>query len=177
MTNGLRVSDSLRKKLRQVEKSRHAGGPWQIRFDHAFDEVIAACAESRREGSGTWISPEIIKGYSALHRMGYAHSVECWLDNELVGGVYGVCIGRMFYGESMFAKVTDASKIALAYLISFLRHNGVEMIDCQQETAHLASLGAMPISRSDFIAHLRTAIVQPPIEIWKPVDLVQTGRK
>lgn len=177
MTDQLRLSASLCKKLKQVEKSRHAGGPWQVRFDHAFDDVIAACADMRRQGTGTWISDDIITGYSALHRMGYAHSAECWFNDELVGGAYGICIGRMFYGESMFAKVTDASKIALAYLVSFLSQNDVAMIDCQQETAHLASLGASPISRSDFMAHLRTAIAQPAIKTWEPVNLVQITSK
>jgi leucyl/phenylalanyl-tRNA--protein transferase len=177
MTDRLRISASLGKKLKQVEKSRHAGGPWQVTFDQAFDEVIAACANLRRHGTGTWISGDIIAGYSALHRMGYAHSVECWFGGQLAGGAYGICIGRMFYGESMFAKVTDASKIALSYLVAFLRHNGVAMIDCQQETAHLASLGACAVSRNDFMAHLRIAIAQPAIKIWKPVDLVQIASK
>jgi leucyl/phenylalanyl-tRNA--protein transferase len=91
-----------------------------------------------------------------------------WLDGHLVGGAYGVCIGRMFYGESMFARVTDGSKIALAYLVHFLKRHGVAMIDCQQETGHLASLGAAPIPRSQFLAHLRKSIAQPPIQDWAP---------
>jgi leucyl/phenylalanyl-tRNA--protein transferase len=99
--------------------------------------------------------------------MGFAHSSEVWLDGELVGGAYGVCIGRMFYGESMFARVSDASKVALAYLVAFLRGHGVEMVDCQQETSHLASLGAAPISRARFLAHLRHAIREPAITTWK----------
>jgi leucyl/phenylalanyl-tRNA--protein transferase len=90
-----------------------------------------------------------------------------WLDGELVGGAYGVCIGRMFYGESMFARVSDASKVALAYLVAFLRSHGVTLIDCQQETGHLASLGAVPIPRRDFLRHLRHAIAEPPIERWE----------
>lgn len=94
-----------------------------------------------------------------------------WLDGELVGGAYGVSIGRMFYGESMFARRSDASKIALAYLVHFLRRHGVEMIDCQQETAHLASLGARPISRADFLAHLRQAIQAEQISCWQPLEL------
>jgi leucyl/phenylalanyl-tRNA--protein transferase len=148
-----------------------SGGRWQVRFDSAFEEVMRACAAPRKEGAGTWISDDIIRGYGALHRQGYAHSSELWLDGELVGGAYGVSIGRMFYGESMFARVTDASKIALAYLVHFLRQNGVRMIDCQQETSHLASLGATPISRKEFIAHLRAAIEQPRIELWQPPKL------
>ena len=170
-TDRFTVSPSLKKTLRKVHHSMHAGGRWQIRFDSAFEQVIRACAAPRKDGTGTWISEEIVGGYTALHRQGRAHSSEAWLDGELVGGAYGVCIGKMFYGESMFARVTDASKIALAYLVQFLRQNGVALIDCQQETAHLASLGAAPIPRKDFIAHLQAAIVQPCIETWQPVDL------
>jgi leucyl/phenylalanyl-tRNA--protein transferase len=99
--------------------------------------------------------------------MGYAHSAEVWLDGELVGGAYGVCIGRMFYGESMFARVSDASKVALAYLVAFLRGHGVRMLDCQQETGHLASLGAFPIPRKAFLEHLRHAIAEPAIDRWE----------
>lgn len=165
------VSHSLKKKLKQVQKSIQSDGRWEVRFDTAFAEVMHACAAPRKEGSGTWISAPIVKGYCALHKMGYAHSSEVWFDGQLVGGAYGVGIGRMFYGESMFARVSDASKIALAYLVHFLRHNGVALIDCQQETSHLASLGACPISRTEFIKHLESAIAQPEIKIWKPIDL------
>jgi leucyl/phenylalanyl-tRNA--protein transferase len=167
-TDQFRINDSLRKTLRRVERSRLGGGRWQPRFDSAFTDVMQACAAPRRDGPGTWISDAIIKGYSGLHALGHAHSSELWLDGELVGGAYGVCIGRMFYGESMFARVTDASKIALAYLVAFLQRNGVAMIDCQQETAHLASLGAAPISRADFLAHLEHAINQPLAAPWQP---------
>ena len=169
MTDQFRISDSLRKSLRRVQRSMDEGGRWQLRFDSAFDAVMQACAAPRRDGPGTWISDDIVRGYTGLHQMGYAHSSELWLDGELVGGAYGVCIGRMFYGESMFARVTDASKIALAYLVAFLRSQGVAMIDCQQETAHLASLGAAPIRRSAFLEHLRAAIREPGIEQWRPV--------
>lgn len=166
MTDEFKVSDSLRKALRRVERSMREGGRWQVRFDSAFEDVMRACAAPRKDGPGTWISEDIINGYSGLHALGYAHSSELWLDGELVGGAYGVCIGRMFYGESMFARVTDGSKIALAYLVDFLRSQGVAMIDCQQETAHLASLGAAPISRSAFLAHLSSAIGQRSVEGW-----------
>lgn len=165
------TSHSLKKKLRQVQKSMHAQDRWEVRFDTAFEQVMHACAAPRKEGAGTWISPHIVKGYCALSKMGHAHSSEVWFEDQLVGGAYGVCIGRMFYGESMFAKVSDASKIALAYLVHFLRQNGVAMIDCQQETSHLASLGASPIPRQEFIQHVRYAIAQPEIKIWKPIDL------
>lgn len=176
-TDDFRPSRSLRKKLRQVERSRHGDGRWQIRFDSAFRSVILACADARRDAGGTWITPEIVEGYCALHRMGFAHSAECWLDGNLVGGAYGVCIGRMFFGESMFARVTDGSKIALSFLVAFLHHHGVKMIDCQQETSHLASLGAAPIARSAFIRHLEEAIAQPPIQRWNPIDLFQIAAK
>jgi leucyl/phenylalanyl-tRNA--protein transferase len=168
-TDHFRVSDSLNKTLRKVERSRLGGGRWQVRFDSAFEGVMRACAAPRKDGPGTWISDEIIAGYTGLHKLGYAHSSEVWLDGELVGGAYGVCIGHMFYGESMFARVTDASKVALAYLVAFLRSQGVKMIDCQQETGHLASLGAAPIPRAAFLAHLQAAIREPHISNWEVV--------
>lgn len=170
-TEHLRISDSLKKTLRKVERSRLGDGRWQIRFDSAFEQVMRACAEPRRYGPGTWISEEIVAGYGGLHALGYAHSTEVWLDGKLVGGAYGVAIGRMFYGESMFSRVTDASKVALAYLVHFLKTEGVTLIDCQQETAHLASLGAEPVPRSAFLAHVRQATALPPITRWEPVDL------
>jgi leucyl/phenylalanyl-tRNA--protein transferase len=166
-TGRFKVSDSLKKTLRKVERSRVGGGRWQVTFDTAFEQVMRACAAPRKDGPGTWISEDIIAGYTGLHRMGYAHSSEVWLDGELVGGAYGVCIGRMFYGESMFARVSDASKVALAYMVAFLRGHGVRMIDCQQETGHLASLGAAPIPRARFLEHLRAAIAEPAITRWE----------
>jgi leucyl/phenylalanyl-tRNA--protein transferase len=171
-TDRFAVSPSLRKTLKKVKRSMAEGGPWQVRFDSAFEAVMRACAAPRRDAEGTWITEEIIEGYCGLHRLGHAHSAEAWLDGELVGGAYGVCIGRMFYGESMFAKVSDASKIALAHLVAFLRANGVAMIDCQQQTSHLASLGAMPIARAAFVNHLRQAVTQPEIREWKPVEAI-----
>jgi leucyl/phenylalanyl-tRNA---protein transferase len=170
-TERFTVSRSLKKTLRKIHNCAQTTQHWQIRFDTAFEQVMRACAAPRKDGAGTWISEDIVRGYCALHQHGYAHSSELWLDGQLVGGAYGVCIGRMFYGESMFARVTDGSKIALAYLVHFLRANGVAMIDCQQETSHLASLGATPIPRKEFIAHLSHAIQQPRIAIWQPMDL------
>ncbi len=170
-TDRLVITRSFKKTLRKVHASAISDQRWQIRFDTAFEQVMRACAEPRGDTTGTWISEDIISGYCALHRMGHAHCSECWFDGELVGGAYGVSIGRMFYGESMFARVNDASKIALAYLVHFLKTNGVELIDCQQETSHLASLGAMPISRTEFIDHIRTAVMKPQIEGWKPIDI------
>ena len=172
-TERFAVSESLRKTLRKVSKSMRSDGRWQVRFDTAFEQVMRACAAPRKEETGTWISPDIIAGYSALHRLGYAHSAETWLDGQLVGGAYGVSIGHMFYGESMFARVTDASKIALAHLVHFLRKNDVPMIDCQQETEHLASLGAAPIPRQEFISRLQKSIAEPQIETWQPLNLFE----
>ncbi|WP_426103269.1 leucyl/phenylalanyl-tRNA--protein transferase [Massilia sp. TSP1-1-2] len=166
-TADFKVSDSLRKALRRVERSMAEHGRWQVKFDSAFERVMRACAAPRKDGPGTWISEDIIDGYTGLHALGYAHSSELWLDGELVGGAYGVCIGRMFYGESMFARVTDGSKIALAFLVDFLRSQGVTMIDCQQETGHLASLGAAPIARAAFLHHLRIAIGQGAVSGWE----------
>ena len=165
MTADFRISDSLKKTLRKVARSAR----WQLRFDSDFEAVMRACAAPRKDGPGTWISEDIVKGYTGLHRLGYAHSSELWLDGELVGGAYGVSIGRMFYGESMFARVTDGSKIALAHLVHFLKSHGVAMIDCQQETAHLASLGAAPISRAQFLAHLTANIDHPQIPSWEVI--------
>jgi leucyl/phenylalanyl-tRNA--protein transferase len=169
-TDQFKISNSLTKTLRKIERSRLDGGRWDVRFDSAFDDVMRACAAPRRDGPGTWISDEIIAGYTGLHALGYAHSAEVWLDGELVGGAYGVCIGRMFYGESMFARVSDASKVALAYLVAFLQRHGVEMVDCQQETGHLASLGAAPIPRSRFLEHVHRATARPGIGSWTVVS-------
>ena len=174
-TNRFKISPSLHKTLRRIQASRASGGPYQVRFDSVFERVVRACAAPRRDGAGTWISEDIVRGYTSLHRTGHAHSAELWRDGELVGGAYGVSIGRMFYGESMFARETDASKVALAYLVHFLKLNGVRMVDCQQETEHLASLGATPISRADFLAHLSAAVKLPPITDWQPVDPLQAS--
>jgi leucyl/phenylalanyl-tRNA--protein transferase len=170
-TDRFTASHSLRKTLKKIDRSMATDQRWQVRFDTAFEEVMHACAAPRRDSAGTWISEDIVRGYSGLHRQGYAHSSELWLDGRLVGGAYGVSIGRMFYGESMFARVADASKVALAYLVHFLRDNGVALIDCQQETSHLASLGAAPIPRQQFLMHLRKAISEPRITHWEPLKL------
>lgn len=170
-TSSFSISDSLKKTLKKVDKSRRQGGPWEVRFDSAFEEVMRACAEPRRFGSGTWISEDLIRGYCGLHAEGYAHSSELWFEDQLVGGAYGVAIGKMFYGESMFARVSDASKVALTALVRFLLAHGVDMIDCQQETHHLASLGATTIPRSEFLQYVQEAIRQPAIRHWNPVDL------
>jgi leucyl/phenylalanyl-tRNA--protein transferase len=138
-----RIARSLRKRIRQER--------WAITADSAFRAVITACATARRPGqTGTWITPAIIDAYAVLHERGYAHSVEAWTDAELVGGLYGVAIGRMFFGESMFARESDASKVALAHLVAMLRAREFPLVDCQQQTGHLASFGARPIPRRAF---------------------------
>jgi len=170
-TDEFHVSSSLLKRLKAVDRSMHGDGPWRVRFDSAFSQVISHCAQPRTDANGTWITPAIMAAYTELHHLGYAHSVELWRDEQLVGGAYGVCIGKMFYGESMFALLPDASKIALAYLVHFLRAEGVTLIDCQQETSHLATLGARPIPRSVFLTEMRNAIALAPIPVWRPRSL------
>lgn len=139
----------------------------EIRIDSAFDAVIENCARTRRHGqSGTWILPEMVAAYQALHRAGHAHSVETWVEGELVGGLYCVAIGKAVFGESMFAHRTDASKLALAALVGFCRAQGVQLIDCQQNTPHLASMGAGEISRAGFVGGLQKAIALQPL-VWR----------
>jgi leucyl/phenylalanyl-tRNA---protein transferase len=138
-----KISRSLAKSLRNKS--------YEVRFDSCFREVMLACSAPRDGHTGTWISPAMMNAYCALHELGYAHSVETWVDNKLVGGLYGVAIGKMFYGESMFARQTDASKIALAHLVHHLAQENFGLIDCQMSTAHLTSLGAREILRSKFI--------------------------
>lgn len=161
----IRISRSLGKTLRR--------GAYEVRLDTAFDAVVAACAAKPRPGqNGTWIAPEMRAAYGELHRLGYAHSVETWMEGQLAGGLYGVAIGRAFYGESMFAHRTDASKIALAHLGVQLRRLGFGIIDCQMETAHLASLGARPIARADFRALLERLVADGPAPGRWPSDAV-----
>ena len=159
-TRNFRLHRSLRKTL--LHFIHHEA--YEIRFDSAFEQVIQACAAKPRAGqSGTWIVSRIVQAYLALHRAGHAHSVEVWVKGELVGGLYCVNLGQMVFGESMFAHQTDASKIALAALVAFCRAQGIRLIDCQQETRHLASLGAAPISQLEFATHLaQTVNMSPP---------------
>lgn len=190
-TADFRISKSLKKKLKIIDaKMRVASGDdcggedgcsddasnnvsnnYRIHFDRAFETVMRACAAPRNGESGTWISEEIVAAYLRLHQMGYAHSAELWLDNKLIGGAYGVSIGKIFYGESMFARESDASKIALSYLVYFLKSHGVSMIDCQQQTSHLSSLGATSMPRDEFMARLRCAVDEPQITDWQPLAL------
>ncbi len=157
------VSRSLRKTLARFARSANC----EVRVDSAFSRVITACAQTPRAGQdGTWIVAEIVSAYSAWHALGRVHSFETWVDGELVGGLYGIGIGRMFFGESMVALRPDASKIALAALVCFCLEHGVPMIDCQQRTAHLASLGGRELPRAAFESRLRRSLEQPPISDW-----------
>jgi leucyl/phenylalanyl-tRNA---protein transferase len=141
----------LHRSLRQSLRRFVADPSCEIRFDSAFERVIRECANSPRDGqSGTWIVPKMQEAYIALHRAGHAHSVEVWVSGELAGGLYCVNIGGAVFGESMFTNQTDASKIALSALVAFCKARGIEMIDCQQNTRHLASLGAREIPRQSF---------------------------
>jgi leucyl/phenylalanyl-tRNA--protein transferase len=157
----------LHRSLRKTIKAFQLNSACEIRFDSNFDYVVGQCAHAVRNGQGgTWIVPDMRAAYGALHRAGYAHSVETWVDGRLAGGLYCVCIGKAVFGESMFAHRTDASKLALAALVGFCRAKGVEWIDCQQNTRHLASLGANEIPRQQFIGLVRDAVVQPAM-IWQ----------
>ncbi|MEQ1487225.1 MAG: leucyl/phenylalanyl-tRNA--protein transferase [Methylotenera sp.] len=147
----LKISNSLKKTLKN--------NPFEIRFNTAFRAVIAACSNTPRgHQAGTWITEDIINGYCALHEAGYAVSAECWQDNILVGGCYGVKVGNMFYGESMFHHVTDASKVAFVHLVNYLKNQGAGLIDCQMKTAHLASFGAREIARDEFMSMLNKLV-------------------
>jgi len=157
----LKVSRSLRKTL--------ARGVYETRVDSAFRRVIESCAAPRNAHGGTWIVPEMIEAYVRLHELGFAHSVESWLDGELAGGLYGVALGKVFFGESMFARATDASKVALVRLVERVAAGRYRLIDCQQATAHLASLGAREIPRAAFAQLLQESIQYPPSgERWSP---------
>ena len=139
----------------------------EVRIDTAFEQVLTSCAQTSRPGQdGTWIGPEIAEAYLAWHRRGHVHSVETWVDGQLVGGLYAVAIGAMCFGESMFAHQADASKIALAALVALCRDRGIAMIDCQQNTAHLARFGAREIPRQDFEGHLRKALAHRDDRPW-----------
>jgi leucyl/phenylalanyl-tRNA--protein transferase len=147
------IPRSLRKRMRK--------GEFEVRFDTAFSETIRACAGKRRPGQrGTWITHDLIAGYERLHRLGYAHSIEAWADGELVGGLYGVGLGRMFFGESMFAHLADASKVAFATLLGHLQAWGFQLVDCQVHTEHLERFGARAWPRSEFLRVLRTAVAE-----------------
>ena len=148
--DGFHLSRSLAKVLRS--------GRFAVTVDRAFDRVVSACAEATPARPDTWINPEIERAYAELHRRGYAHSVETWADGALVGGLYGVRLGAAFFGESMFSRVSNASKVAIAHLVARLRVGGFRLLDCQFLTEHLASLGAIEVGREDYVALLDSAM-------------------
>ena len=158
----IRIPRSLRKVVKQQR--------FELRVDTAFRAVMEGCAEPRYGQSGTWISPPVIDAYARLHRMGHAHSIESWRDGRLAGGLYGIAIGRMFFGESMFAREGDASKVALVHLGAIMKRREMPLIDCQQETPHLARFGARPISRRRFADWLSRLVDSPQARTpWAPV--------
>lgn len=165
----IRVTRSLKKNIRNAN--------YEIRLDTAFEDVMRACAAPRRKDAGTWITEAYIKAYTDLFKAGFAHSVEIWVDNQLKGGLYGVSIGRMFYGESMFSFQRDTSKIAFAFLTYFLAKNGYSIIDCQLENPHLTSLGAREIPRDMFLTLLQIQTLYPNNVLWQATpEITQTFR-
>lgn len=151
----LKVSKSLAKTISK--------NIYEIRFDYNFEQTIIECANARKHKEGTWILDEVIEAYIKLHDMNFAHSFEAYLDGELVGGGYGINIGNIFCGESMFAKKSDASKVALYYLVQRLRNSGFKLIDCQVPSLHLESLGAKNISRKEFLSLVENSICNPKV--------------
>jgi leucyl/phenylalanyl-tRNA--protein transferase len=148
--DGFHLSHSLRKTI--------TSDRFRVTADTAFDRIIALCADAAADRPDTWINPGIERAFIDLHAMGYAHSIECWDEDRLVGGLYGLALGRAFFGESMVSRARDASKVALAWLVARLRIGGFELLDCQFQTDHLASLGAIEISRRDYLAGLSSAV-------------------
>ena len=144
---------------------------FSVTMDTVFADVITACARARPAQSGTWITPDMESAYTGLHQAGHAHSVECWCDGKLAGGLYGLAIGKVFYGESMFTEVTDASKVAFVALVHQLERWGYSLIDCQVQTEHLESLGAAMIQRKEFTAILDSACSQPGHKLPWSFDL------
>lgn len=163
LPTALQVSKSLRKTLRR--------GHFTVSVDQAFSQVIHGCASPRRDGNGTWLLPEMITAYEQLHQMGIAHSVETWQDGELVGGLYGINLGNAFFGESMFSRVTDASKVALVHLSELTRKANFAFIDCQVYTEHLERLGARELPRAQFLGQLQQALAQPATVTWPTTPL------
>ena len=158
-TDGMVISKSLRKTIRK--------NTFTLSFDNAFSEVMTSCSLPRPSQdlpaeNCSWIHPEMITAYNKLHELGYAHSVECWQEDQLVGGLYGVAIGKIFFGESMFSRATDSSKVALAGLCQQLSRWNIPLIDCQVHSDHLASLGAQEIARSEFMEHVTKLSQQTP---------------
>ena len=160
----LKVSRSLGKSVRNKG--------YRVTVDGCYEDVLFHCSKTRKDGAGTWLGKDMRKAYLALHRAGHAHSFETWLGEDLVGGLYGVAIGRMFYGESMFSRATDASKVALVALVAELRGRGYPMVDCQQRTPLLASLGAREIPRRQFLRRVAALVHYPePPGSWAGDEL------
>ncbi|MGD8843414.1 MAG: leucyl/phenylalanyl-tRNA--protein transferase [Gammaproteobacteria bacterium] len=155
----LKISRSLRKTLNRR--------PFELTVDRAFDAVVAACAEPRDDNGGTWITPAMAAAYGRLHREGHAHSIECWREGRLAGGLYGVAIGRVFFGESMFSRETDASKVAFCHLVRQLIAWDFALVDCQVYSTHLSSLGAERIPRGRFVGYLDILCDQPQDNVWR----------
>lgn len=168
-TDEFKLHRSLAKSIRKLQ---HAG-KCSIRLNTSFEAVMRACAEPRPGQDGTWITEDIIQAYLGLHQLGYAHSVEHWQEGQLIGGLYCVAFGNMVYGESMFSRQTDASKIAFAFFVYWLKAQNVHIIDCQQATRHLMSMGARTVSRQEFEAAIAQAIVKPGLS-WEPRELEWT---
>ena len=159
----LKVSRSLEKSIRNKN--------YEVTVDACFKEVISCCSKPRKGEAGTWLGPQMQAAYVALHRLGHAHSLETWQGERLVGGLYGIAIGRMFYGESMFSRATDASKVALVALVGELRARGFPLVDCQQRTPLLASLGAREIPRRQFLRRVAALVNYPePMGKWARVQ-------
>ena len=156
--NEFKVSRSLAKTLRN--------GPYSTRLDSAFDQVIRACAAPRRSGADTWLNEDMIDAYGALHRLGFGHSVETYAGDRLVGGLYGIHLGGVFFGESMFSRERDASKVAMARLVEECRGRSIRLVDCQVASAHLSSLGAREVPRNEFVALLRRYAQRIPSGSW-----------
>lgn len=165
-----RLRRSLRQHIRQYRRDHQLA----VTLNHSFQQVITACATTPRAGQpGTWITTDMQRAYGEMHALGYAHSIEVWLDGQLVGGLYGMALGGTFFGESMFAHASDASKIALLALCRWLMEQDIRLIDCQMETAHLASLGAHPMSRADFCTELASRLGSPLLpHRWPATDLL-----
>lgn len=155
----MHLSRSLRRRI--------LGGGFRVSLDEAFHTVMDECAAPRREGPGTWLIPRMKAAYLSLHEAGFAHSVEVWMDGELAGGVYGVSIGRMFCGESMFSRRTDGSKIALASLAAQMCRWGLPLLDCQLATSHLESLGARSLPRTAFVRLIARLVAEPGPRRWQ----------
>jgi len=158
-TAEMHLSRSLRRRLRRRD--------FRVSFDEAFEEVLQVCAEPREPGGGTWLVPEMQAAYTAMRDAGLAHSVEVWMDGDLAGGLYGVGIGRMFFGESMFSRRTDGSKIAIAYLAAQMSAWGMPIIDCQMATGHLESLGARLVPRRVFLESVARLCAEPGPRAWR----------